>query len=99
MNPSMTPKRLRVLEFIVEYRSKTGASPTLQEIGDHFGIARPTAREHLLGLEKLGCITRENSHRGIRLINGDDNCPLCGQRISRAEAEERPHTEGDPICP
>lgn len=56
---NLTPKQLEVARFIAEYRRERKVSPTLQEIGDHFGVSKITIYEHVQELERKGAIRKE----------------------------------------
>ncbi len=53
-----TRKQRDLLVFVADYQSRHGVSPTLEEIGEHFGISRVTAFQHLQALERRGAISR-----------------------------------------
>lgn len=55
----LTPKQLKILQFIEHFRNERGISPTLQEIADHFRVTKITIYEHINTLERRGAIKRE----------------------------------------
>lgn len=55
---NLTPKQLRVLEFIREFRGIHEYSPTLDEIAKEFRVSKITILQHLRALEKRGAIRR-----------------------------------------
>ena len=55
---TVTPKQLKILRHIRDFRSRHGYSPTMQEIGDHFRLTKVTVFEHVAALEKKGLLTR-----------------------------------------
>jgi len=55
---NLTPKQLRVLNFVREFRDGHGYAPTLQEIARKFGVSKVTVLQHLRSLEKRGAIRR-----------------------------------------
>jgi len=66
----MTPKRLRVLRYIFEYKNKTAYMPTFREVGVALGISSTTVFEHCLRLHKEGYLRRiwaESYARNMRL--------------------------------
>ena len=64
----LTDRQREVLDFIVAHKASEGWSPTLREIGDHFGIAIHAVAIHLRALEKKGAIQRKpNSPRAIKV--------------------------------
>jgi repressor LexA len=57
-------KQREILEFIGDFRSKNGCSPTLREIASGVGVSSPaTIAEHLQALEKKGVITKQSGRR------------------------------------
>jgi len=55
---NLTPKQLRIFEFIREFRDSHGFAPTLEEIAHAFNISKITVLQHLRALEKRGAIRR-----------------------------------------
>ncbi len=55
---NLTPKQLRVFEFVKAFRSSHGYAPTLEEIAIEFGVSKITVLQHLRALEKRGAIRR-----------------------------------------
>jgi len=55
---NLTPKQLRVLEFVRTFRESHGYAPTLAEIAGAFAVSKITALQHLRALEKRGAIRR-----------------------------------------
>ena len=55
----LTPKQLRILEFIQDRREEQGVSPTLEEMAESFEVTKITIFEHLNQLEEKGAIQRE----------------------------------------
>jgi repressor LexA len=64
---TVTPRQLQVLQFIRDYRKRSGYSPTMQEIGDQLGLTKVTVFEHAEALERKGLLTREGKHRARSL--------------------------------
>lgn len=62
----LTPKKMRILEFIRQYQRKHGYSPTMQEMADSMHITKVTVFEHVTGLEKRGLL-RRSRHRARSL--------------------------------
>jgi hypothetical protein len=57
-----------ILEFIADAIQEKEYPPTIQEIGEHFGIASTNGvYDHLAALEKKGYIERSSKARSIRL--------------------------------
>ena len=55
---NLTPKQLRLLEFIRQFRDDHGYAPTLDEIAHAFGVTKITTLQHLRAMEKRGAIRR-----------------------------------------
>lgn len=74
---SSLPKRQReIVEFIRSRVHEETAPPTLQEIGDHFGIGISTVQEHIAALEAKGIIEKTKSRsRGMRLADDEGITP------------------------
>jgi repressor LexA len=66
--PPLTPKQLRVLTFIRDYTHAHGYAPTMQELGDEFGVSKVTVFEHVAALQKKGYLRRaKHKARSLRL--------------------------------
>lgn len=69
---NLTPKQLRVLEFIRERRENHGYSPTMQEIADFIGVSKVTVFEHVEALVSKGALLRDpNKARSLSLPDED----------------------------
>ncbi len=65
-----TKKQRDLLEFVARYQRENGVSPTLQEIGEEFGISRVTAFQHVNALEKRGAVThRAREARSLEILD------------------------------
>ena len=53
-----TPKQLRILEAIRDFRVRNGYSPTMQELADQLGVSKVTIFEHVEALERKALILR-----------------------------------------
>lgn len=53
-----TPKQLRILVSIRDFRVRNGYSPTMQELADQIGVSKVTIFEHIEALERKGLILR-----------------------------------------
>jgi len=63
-----TPKQLKILETIRNFRVLHGYSPTMQELADHLGVSKVTIFEHVEALEKKGLIVRaRNKARSLEV--------------------------------
>ncbi len=64
----LTDRQRAVLDYIVAHKASEGWSPTLREIGKHFGVTHIAVVCHLRALEKKGAIERKpGSARAIRV--------------------------------
>jgi repressor LexA len=69
---SYTPKQRAILQFIADYQKRTGVSPTLEEIGEEFGVHRVTIFQHVNALEHRGAIRRRPQlARSIEILDPD----------------------------
>ena len=67
---NLTPKQLRILGFLKEFRSAHDYAPTLEEIAVEFGVSKITVLQHLRALEKRGAIRRGRYQaRAIELLD------------------------------
>ena len=67
----MTQKQRYVLQYIIKYTTEEGVPPSLQDIGDHFGISRQAADARVRALEVKGYLKRrvKGRARNIRVID------------------------------
>ena len=64
-----TEKQLRIMEFIQQFRTERGISPTLEEIAKNFSVTKITIYEHINQLERKGAIKREKFRaRSIEIL-------------------------------
>ena len=72
---SLTKRQKEILDFIRGFIGEKGYSPSIEEIGAHFGFASPNAVfKHLKALEKRGFIHRHtHSARSIEIVGGTPN--------------------------
>lgn len=78
---NLTPKQLRILKLIRDWRVRHGYSPTMQELADEIGVSKVTVFEHVEALIKKGALVREaNKARSLSIANGisvpDEDRPL-----------------------
>ena len=65
---NLTPKQLRIFEFIRSHRASKGFSPTMQEIADELGVTKVTVFEHVEALVKKGALVRDpNKSRSLSI--------------------------------
>ena len=91
---NLTPKQLRILEFIRDFRDKRGYSPTLEEMASAFDVSKITVLQHLRALERRGAIRRRRYQaRSIELreprgrLRAVQELPIVG-RIAAGEPIE-----------
>lgn len=67
---TLTGKQQAVLEFIEKYQMKNGRSPTLREMRERFKVSSDNSiLKHLKGLETKGYIKKDDTARGIALLD------------------------------
>ena len=65
---NLTPKQLRILKLIRDWRVRHGYSPTMQELADELGVSKVTVFEHVEALIKKGALIREaNKARALQV--------------------------------
>ncbi len=68
---NLTPKQLRILQLIRDWRVRKGYSPTMQELADEIGVSKVTVFEHVEALIKKGALVREpNKARSLSIADG-----------------------------
>ena len=78
---NLTPKQLRILQLIREYRITHGYSPTMQELADELGVSKVTVFEHVEALINKGALKREpNKARSLSICDNavlpDESNPM-----------------------
>jgi repressor LexA len=78
---NLTPKQLKILKLIRDWRVRTGYSPTMQELADELGVSKVTVFEHVEALIRKGALQREpNKARSLSIAEGvavpDEEQPL-----------------------
>lgn len=80
----LTPRQAEILAFVTAYAEERGFAPTLQEIGDRFGLSSvATVHKHVRHLVEKGYLRRErrNASRDIEVVGesgGLCTIPLLG---------------------
>jgi repressor LexA len=70
---SLSPKQKETLDFIKQYITQNGQSPTITEIKDYFKLALRSVAQRIEMLESKGFLIRDNfKHRGISLVENKD---------------------------
>ncbi len=79
---TLTKRQKELVDFLDRHIAKLGYAPTLQEIGNHFGLTSlATIHKHLTNLERKGLVRRKhNRSRALEVV----------QRHRRATAVELP---------
>jgi repressor LexA len=101
--PFYTRKQQTVLEFVAEYQRENGISPTLEEIGQHLGVTRVTAFQHVKSLiDKRAVRTSPLLSRSIEILDPDyrpegEALPILGRIAAGSPIEAiEVHEEFDP---
>lgn len=80
----ITEKQQAVLQFIEEYQMHMGKSPTLREMREHFGVSSDNSiLKHLKALEEKGYLKKDDTPRGIGLLNSVKEKLENGLNVSR----------------
>jgi repressor LexA len=80
--PPPTERQLEILAWIAAYIDKHGYSPTVREIGDHYGFTLNGTSCHLRALRSKGCIEwRASCSRTIRVTELGEQ--LLGEEVNR----------------
>jgi repressor LexA len=66
----LTRRQKEILDFLARHIEKRGYAPTIEEIGEHFGLSSlATVHKHLSNLQEKGLIKREwNRSRALELV-------------------------------
>lgn len=68
---NLTPKQLKILQLIRDWRVRKGYSPTMQELADEIGVSKVTVFEHVEALIKKNALVREpNKARSLSIAEG-----------------------------
>jgi repressor LexA len=69
----VTRRQKEILDYLSRHISRHGYAPTIEEIGEHFGLASlATVHKHLSNLQEKGLIKREwNRSRALELVSAD----------------------------
>ena len=73
----LTRRQKEILDFLDRHISRKGYAPTIEEIGEQFGLSSlATVHKHLTNLQKKGVVKRDwNRSRGLELVP----TPLAGR--------------------
>jgi repressor LexA len=90
----LTRRQKEILDFLGRYIERRGYAPTIEEIGDHFGLSSlATVHKHLSNLQEKGLIKREwNRSRALELVSSElrvraVELPLLGRVAAGAPIE------------
>lgn len=66
----LTRRQKEILDFLGDYLERRGYAPTIEEIGEHFGLSSlATVHKHLTNLQEKGFIRRSwNRSRSVELL-------------------------------
>lgn len=66
----LTRRQKEILDFLARHIERRGYAPTIEEIGEHFGLTSlATVHKHLTNLQAKGLIKREwNRSRALELV-------------------------------
>jgi repressor LexA len=80
----LTERQKAILEFIAEYQSRNGISPTHREIRDEFGYSSfGTVYKHLKLLQEKGYLRRDwNQKRGLELLRAVPGASAPNQEVA-----------------
>ena len=69
-SPMLTKRQKELVDYLDTYILKAGYAPTLEEIGQHFGLSSlATIHKHLTNLERKGMIRRKwNRSRALEVV-------------------------------
>jgi repressor LexA len=109
---NLTPKQLKILQLIRDWRVRRGYSPTMQELADELNVSKVTVFEHVEALIKKNALVREpNKARSLSIADGvavpDESRPLrfplvgkiaAGNPIERVANQEEIDL-GEILCP
>jgi len=75
----LTPRQAEILTYITEYSDRNGYAPTLQEIGEKFGLSSvATVHKHISNLVDKGYLKRERRNASRDLDVVDQGAPPRG---------------------
>ena len=67
---NLTPKQLKIVQLIREWRIVRGYSPTMQELADELDVSKVTVFEHIETLIKKGALKRDaNKARSLSICD------------------------------
>lgn len=98
--PMLTKRQKELVDYLDAYILKSGYAPTLEEIGQHFGLSSlATIHKHLTNLEQKGMIRRKwNRSRALEVVPRQRRTtaielPLVGRVAAGVPIEPIEHTD------
>ncbi|MEJ5257570.1 MAG: transcriptional repressor LexA [Fervidobacterium sp.] len=73
---NLTEKQQQIYEFIKDYITMKGYSPSVRDIARHFKMTPRGAQQHIIALEKKGYITRAKGPRTITLADRKESITI-----------------------
>jgi repressor LexA len=96
----VTRRQKEILDFLTRHLERKGYAPTIEEIGEHFGLSSlATVHKHLTNLQEKGLIKRAaNRSRALELVASDVKVravelPLLGRVAAGSPIEAIQDTE------
>lgn len=99
LTTDLTPKQMRVLDFITQWVQNQGYPPTFQELAQGLQLTEKNARDYVLILERKGYLRRQpNVARGLTLLKSPPTealleLPLVGRVMAGKPVEIFEHQE------
>jgi repressor LexA len=87
----LTPKQLKIVQLVRDWRVRYGYAPTMQELADELEVSKVTIFEHIDTLVKKQALVREaNKSRSLAIADGvhipDEQHPLRFPLVGRIAA-------------
>ena len=98
---ALTRRQKQIFDYIQEFIERNGYSPSLEEIGQHFGLSSvATVHKHVTNLVRKGLLRRSwNQNRSIEVVKDDEapravEIPLLGVVAGTQPLESLENREG-----
>lgn len=84
IHPPLTRRQRDIVDFLEQYVTEHGLSPTLEEIAVQFGVNKVTIFGHVAELERKGIIRRaaKGVSRGLQLIDAPSDSGRAGNGLA-----------------
>lgn len=92
---NLTPKQLRILQLIRDWRDQHGYSPTMQEIADRLNVSKVTVFEHVESLITKGALVRNPNKARSLSIPDEVVVPLPAATRAFEREVPSPVSDGD----